>query len=373
MPATQPPATSKVADLLLDWYDRHGRDLPWRVKGGVADPYRIWLSEIMLQQTTVAAVIPYFETFTGLWPDIDAFASASLDDVLRRWAGLGYYSRARNLHACAQIVLKEHGGKFPADEKALLKLPGIGPYTSAAIAAIGFGKRAVVVDGNVERVMTRLEAIAEPMPLAKPAVYDVMDRSTPAKRAGDFAQAVMDLGATICTPRSPSCLVCPLSSLCKANLAGQPEAFPVKLPRKAKPERTGLAFVAFRPDGTVLMARRAPRGLLGGMLELPASRWDSKAAESFDVTRALLKPPLDADWNNRLLSIRHVFTHFALELYLKVAHVAQGTAAPDGHLWVRPKEDAVPSLFQKAIVAARSDGMAVGNAAKTGEKPSKSS
>jgi A/G-specific adenine glycosylase len=371
MSVTQPSDPRQIAPLLLDWYDRHGRDLPWRVKGGAADPYRVWLSEIMLQQTTVAAVIPFFQTFTGLWPSLTALASASLDDVLSRWAGLGYYSRARNLHACAQVVLRDHGGCFPASEQELLKLPGIGPYTAAAIASIGFGQRAVVVDGNVERVMARLNAIEQAMPFAKSQVYAAMDKASPALRCGDFAQAVMDLGATICTPRSPVCAICPLSTECHAFRLGRPEAFPVKAPRKTKPERFGLAYVAFRPDGRVLMRPRPPRGLLGGMLELPSSTWDEKSAETAELLNIDLPAPLSADWSNRVITIRHVFTHFALNLSLKVAQVSTATMAPDENVWADPETDAVPGLFQKAIEAARRDRMAVGNPSKAGEKLAK--
>src|SRR5689334_17888112 len=258
-----------AAKALLCWYVVDKRRLPWRAEAGArADPYRVWLSEVMLQQTTVAAVKPYFETFTSRWPSVEALAAAEDGEVMAAWAGLGYYARARNLLACARVVAGEHKGVFPDSEEGLLRLPGIGPYTAAAIAAIAFGKRAVVVDGNVERVIARLHALQAPLPQARPRIRELVDAMTPDEGAGDFAQAMMDLGATICTPRRPACGLCPVRRWCKAYAEGAPERYPVKAPRAARPHRTGTAYW-LEHQGQVLLVRRPARGLLGGMLALP--------------------------------------------------------------------------------------------------------
>ena len=257
---------------LLAWYDRHRRVLPWRAKPGEAiDPYRVWLSEIMLQQTTVKTVGPYFARFVARWPDVGALAAAPLDDVLRLWAGLGYYARARNLHACARAVA-ERGG-FPRTEAELTTLPGIGRYTAAAIAAIAFDDHAVPVDGNVERVVTRLFAIEEELPAAKPEIQRLAQTLAPDARAGDFAQAMMDLGATICTPVKPACVLCPWMEDCAARRRGDPQTFPRKAPKREGKLRRGAAFVAVRADGCVLLRSRPPKGLLGGMTEVPTTDW----------------------------------------------------------------------------------------------------
>ena len=264
---------------LLDWYDRHARVMPWRVSprdraaGVRPDPYRIWLSEVMLQQTTVAAVKDYFHRFTARWPDVRALAKAQDAEVMGEWAGLGYYARARNLLKCARVVVADHGGRFPGTRAGLLTLPGIGPYTASAIAAIAHDEAATVVDGNVERVMARMFAVETPLPAAKPALTALAETLTPTRRAGDYAQAVMDLGATICTPRNPACALCPWSAGCMARAAGVQADLPRKMPKAEKPVRRGTVWLGFR-DGAVLMERRAERGLLGGMLGLPGDGWD---------------------------------------------------------------------------------------------------
>ncbi|MGE0178666.1 MAG: A/G-specific adenine glycosylase, partial [Sphingomonas sp.] len=290
---------------LLCWYAVHKRDLPWRAKGGeTPDPYRIWLSEIMLQQTTVAAVKPYFAAFTTRWPTIEALAAADDVEVMRAWAGLGYYARARNLLACARAVAARPHGRFPDDEAALRKLPGIGVYTAAAVAAIAFGRRAVVVDGNVERVVARLHAIETPLPAARPRIRAAADALTPEEAAGNFAQAMMDLGATVCTPRNPDCPRCPLREGCAAHALGTPQAYPRRAPKKARPHRHGISYWLER-EGHVLLVRRPARGLLGGMLGLPE------------------ESPAQADWRDAG-SVDHVFTHFSLTMRLRCAR----TTAP---------------------------------------------
>lgn len=342
-------------DRLLAWYDKHHRDLPWRTApaaardGKRADPYHVWLSEIMLQQTTVEAVKPYFRAFLEKWPDAASLAAADAEDVLRAWAGLGYYSRARNLKKCADLVASRHGGRFPATQEGLRELPGIGDYTAAAIAAIAFGRPAAVVDGNVERVVTRLYAIGTPLPLAKREIKEIVGGLVPAARPGDFAQAMMDLGATICSPRRPSCMLCPLNGDCAALRNGDPEQFPVKAPKADKPQRYGAAFVAIRGDGTILLRKRAERGLLGGMSEVPTTAWTARA-DGDTTTKAA---PFPADWRNAG-SISHVFTHFSLELLVYRAE-AGSRAAPDGHRWARLADihnEALPTVMKKAIEAA---------------------
>src|SRR3954452_8096522 len=259
--------------LLLDWYDRYRRRLPWRpLPGQSAEPYRVWLSEIMLQQTGVKTVGPYFEKFLARWPDVAALARASLDDVLRMWAGLGYYSRARNLHACAVAVKRDHGGVFPDTEEGLRALPGIGPYTAAAIAAIAFGRRTMPVDGNIERVVSRLFAVEETLPQAKPLIQRLATTLLGSARAGDSAQALMDLGSSICTPKKPACALCPLNQDCLARARGDQESFPRKAAKKTGELRRGAAFVVTRRD-QLLVRTRPEQGLLGGMTEVPGSQW----------------------------------------------------------------------------------------------------
>ncbi len=339
-----------VASRLLDWYDANARDLPWRAPPGAnaADPYRVWLSEIMLQQTQVATVIPYFEKFTTRWPDFTAFADADDAEVMTAWAGLGYYARARNLLACARVVASEHGGRMPRTEVDLLKLPGIGTYTAAAIASIAFGQRAVVVDGNVERVVARLFAVATPLPACRPELRRLADTITPDTRAGDFAQAMMDLGSGICTPRSPKCLICPLASECTAHAEGDPAAYPHRLPKKAIPQRFGTIFLLTHAD-RVLLVRRPDRGLLGGMRAFPTGPWT-------DTPPGLSDAPANADWQRDDAELRHVFTHFALQCAL-VRGTWDGQSSVEGEWWQVADLDSagLPSLFAKACKHLKED------------------
>ena len=319
------PVTATAADLLA-WYDRHRRALPWRaLPGESADPYRVWLSEIMLQQTTVQAVKPYFAAFLARFPSVAALAEAPSEAVMSAWAGLGYYSRARNLHACAKTVANEHGGRFPDTEADLRTLPGIGPYTAAAVAAIAFGQKAAAVDGNVERVMSRLFMLDVPMPAGWPVVAARTIALVPEDRPGDFAQALMDLGATICTPRKPACALCPWQAPCLARKAGTQESYPRKLAKKEGLLRQGTAFVVLREDGAVLLRTRPPKGLLGGMAEVPTSAW----SVTHD-TASRDDQPFDAAWLTANTPVRHVFTHFPLELMVLAARVPIEAAAPDG-------------------------------------------
>ena len=349
--------TAPSAADLLAWYDRHHRRLPWRVdpkartRGAVPDPYRIWLSEIMLQQTTVAAVKAYFEAFTARWPSVVDLAAADEQDVMKAWAGLGYYSRARNLKACAETVARDLDGRFPEDEAGLLALPGVGPYTAAAIAAIAFDRPATVVDGNVERVVARLFRVTEPMPAAKPEIRARAATLTPATRPGDFAQAMMDLGATICTPKKPACALCPWNEPCAARAAGDAETFPLRAPKAERPTRRGVAFVAVRADGAVLLRRRPPKGLLGGMSEPPGSPWGEAEIRPAD----LASTPLPGKWRRVPGHVDHVFTHFRLELTVMRGDVALATAPPEGAWWSLAPDlsgEALPTVFRKAIDAA---------------------
>ena len=338
----------KIAGDLLAHYDVHARRLPWRAPPGsnAVDPYRVWLSEVMLQQTTVAAVGPYFAKFTARWPTVEALAAADDADLMAAWAGLGYYARARNLLACARAVTGAHGGRFPDTEDALRALPGVGAYTAAAVAAIAFGRRAVVVDANVERVVARLFAIATPLPAARAEIRAAADRITPQARAGDFAQAMMDLGATICTPRKPACGICPLRPDCAAFATADPAAFPVKPPKKAKPHRMGHGWWMER-DGHVWMVRRPDKGMLGGMRALPSSEWSDRP----DAT-----PPMAGDWRTIDAPVDHVFTHFSLALRVHRAHV-DGQPAGEGEWWpvARIDEAGLPTLFARAVDAVRKD------------------
>ncbi len=330
------------ADLLA-WYDSHARVLPWRLgpaarsAGLRADPYRVWLSEVMLQQTTVAAVTAYFNRFTTLWPDVQALAAADDATVMAQWAGLGYYARARNLLACARTVAAMGG--FPQTEAGLRALPGIGPYTAAAVAAIAFDLPAVVMDGNVERVMARLHAVQTPLPPAKPQLYDLAARHTPDLRAGDYAQAVMDLGATICTPRSPACSICPLSLHCTAHAQGTAAQLPRKIPKPEKPTRTGTVWLLHRPsDDAFLLEQRAERGLLGGMLAFPSAGWDGSDHAA----------PMTADWRD-LGIVRHTFTHFHLNLRVLASTAPQGVRGnPERGAFAAVKASALPTLMRKA-------------------------
>jgi A/G-specific adenine glycosylase len=344
-----------VAPVLLAWYDRHHRDMPWRtppdaIKRGIRpDPYHVWLSEIMLQQTGVETVKPYFLKFIDRWPNVSALAAASVEDVMKAWAGLGYYSRARNLKKCADEVAGRPGGVFPSTETGLKALPGIGDYTAAAIGAIAFDLRTAVVDGNVERVVARLQAIGRPVREAKREIREIVDAMTPPGRPGDFAQAMMDLGAMICTPRKPACFLCPLRENCAALASGEPERFPAPAIRTEKPRRVGAAFVAVRPDGAILMRRRPESGLLGGMTEVPTTDWTARRDGAVGSDAA----PFPAGWKHAG-AIAHVFTHFALELQVYRAD-AQNLAAPAGHWWSPAGEirhEALPTIMKKAIEAA---------------------
>ena len=334
-------STETIASTLLGWYDRHARDLPWRSPPGSPppDPYRVWLSEVMLQQTTVAAVKPYFAKFLELWPDVQALAAADESDVMAAWAGLGYYSRARNLHACARAIAAA-GGTFPDTEAELRKLPGLGAYTAAAIAAIAFGRRAVVVDANVERVVARLFAIDEPLPAARRAIREAADRITPDSRAGDFAQAMMDLGSSVCTARDPRCLLCPLAGSCEGRAAGDPASLPVKPPKKAKPVRYGTAWWIER-DGQVWLLTRPGTGMLGGMRALPDDGWHAGCDGSGMA-------PLDGA-QEALGLVRHGFTHFALDLSV-VAIGGDDVPDGEGQWWPLDRIDdaGLPTLFAKA-------------------------
>ncbi len=350
-------AGPRAADLLA-WYDRHRRKLPWRAEPGEApEPYRVWLSEIMLQQTTVRAVAPYYARFLDRFPTIERLAVAELADVLKLWAGLGYYARARNLHACAQTVVAQHRGRFPQTEAALAQLPGLGPYTAAAIAAIAFDQRATPVDGNVERVITRLHACEQALPAAKPAIRELARGLTPATRAGDFAQALMDLGATICTPKKPACALCPWNEACVAYARGDPESFPHKT---AKPEgtlRRGAAFVVLRADGCVLVRTRSAKGLLGGMTEVPTTPW----THDFDERTARAAAPLTAPWRRVPGIVRHVFTHFPLELSVYMARVPARTLPPSGMRFISLADvagEAFPNLMRKVLASARVNDVA---------------
>lgn len=337
---------------ILAWYDRHARDLPWRVRGDARpDPYRVWLSEIMLQQTTVSAVKPYYEKFLALWPNVSALAAAPIDDVMKAWAGLGYYSRARNLHACAKKIVADFGGAFPQTENALRSLPGVGAYTAAAIAAIAFGKSATVVDGNVERVISRLFAIEDELPKGRAAIRSAAETLTPQDRAGDFAQAMMDLGATICTPRKPACALCPWMTPCEARKRGDQESFPRKAKKREAAMRYGAAFVAFDSSARLLVRTRPPKGLLGGMTEVPTTEW------SADFVRGNVEKfaPLKASWRKAPTPVTHVFTHFPLTLDVYIARLSSARPAPSGMRWIGANEiatEAFPNLFRKVLAVA---------------------
>jgi A/G-specific adenine glycosylase len=340
-----------LAAALLAWYDRHRRVMPWRARGDErAQPYRVWLSEIMLQQTTVATVGPYFEKFVRTWPTVEALAAAPRASVLEAWAGLGYYARARNLQACAQHVVEKCGGAFPDSEEALLELPGVGPYTAAAIAAIAFERQAAVVDGNVERVFTRLFAIDTPLPRAKPEIRRVVADIVPADRPGDFAQATMDLGATICSPRKPSCLLCPFKLACAAHRAGTAENYPYKTPKAKRPTRRAVAFVATDRSGAVWLRQRPDQGLLGGMMEVPSSEWRTAAPTE---KAALAAAPAALAWHPVPGKVRHGFTHFELEMAVWRAAARRSDLA--GGVWVEQKAlpaQALPTLMRKLIAHA---------------------
>jgi A/G-specific adenine glycosylase len=340
-------AVSAIRARLLDWYDANARTLPWRAPpgaGGRPDPYRVWLSEVMLQQTTVPHATPYFLDFLRRWPTVSALAAAEDGEVMAAWAGLGYYARARNLLACARAVASEHGGVFPDTEAGLLALPGVGAYTAAAVAAIAFDRPANVVDGNVERVMARLYAVETPVPAAKPELKALAGALVRGDRPGDWAQALMDLGAVICRPKAPLCERCPLNADCDAFAAGAPEAYPRKTRKADRPHRHGAAFLLLRGDRVALI-RRPPKGLLGGMLALPSTEWRTLPWSPAEVDAAA---PADGAWRP-CGEIEHVFTHFSLTLQVWRAETAEDVA---GVLWAgRSRLDGLPSVFLKAARA----------------------
>jgi len=341
-----------IAGELLAWYDVARRDLPWRAPpGGRADPYHVWLSEMMLQQTTVKAVVPYCLTFLARWPRLEDLARAPLDDVLAAWAGLGYYARARNMHKTARIVAEDQGGDFPRSAAELVKLPGIGPYTAAAIAAIAFDQPETVVDGNVERVVARLFAVREPLPRAKTHLRSLAETLTPTERPGDFAQAMMDLGATICAPRTPACSRCPLRSGCDGFTVGLAAELPRREPRAERPQRLGAAFVAWRADSHVLLRRRPEKGLLGGMMEPPTTDWRT---EPRSQAALLAGAPIAADWCRAPAPVTHTFTHFHLTLDVFTAGLPAGVPAPAQCRWVAARDlpgEALPSVMRKVLAA----------------------
>src|SRR5260221_3209121 len=345
--ATPAHAATSLPAKLLAWYDRHRRVLPWRAPPGERqDPYRVWLSEIMLQQTTVVAVAPYFAAFLARWPDVAALAAADLDAVLHAWQGLGYYARARNLHACARAVVARQGGSLRASEAALRALPGIGAYTAAAIAAIAFDHQATAMDGNVERVIARLRAVTTPLPDAKPELHRLAAALTPSLRPGDYAQALMDLGATICTKHKPKCVLCPWRDPCLARRQGIAESLPARRPKAMRPLRRGMAFWAVSGDGAVLLRRRPDSGLLGGMMEVRSTAW---RAEPWTLADARAAAPVPARWRALPGVVRHGFTHFELEITILAGTV--GRAEGDG-VWValdRLGEHALPTLMKKVV------------------------
>lgn len=337
-----------AAHRLLYWYDANRRILPWRaLSGETPDPYRVWLSEIMLQQTTVGAVGPYFQKFVKLWPTVQDLASASLDDVLRQWAGLGYYRRARALHECAQKIIKYYNGIFPDSESELLELPGFGPYTTAALLSIAFDQRANVVDGNVERVMARIFAIDTPLPKSKQKLKRVAETLLPKSRYGDYAQALMDLGATICTPRNAKCDLCPWRKSCRAHFLGIVEKLPRRIKARPKPIRRAMAFVLINERNEILLRKRPPKGLLGGMMEVPSSEWSDGTMPTLEL--AVKKAPAKANWQMADGMVRHTFSHFELEIKVAVGKVQKSKVKVRG-VWIpfgRLKDEALPSVMQK--------------------------
>ncbi|MDX1737738.1 MAG: A/G-specific adenine glycosylase [Alphaproteobacteria bacterium] len=348
---------TSVASDMIDWYDTHRRDLPWRAHPGQpSDPYHIWLSEIMLQQTTVATVKSYFAKFLSLWPDITAMADAPLEDILQAWAGLGYYARARNLHKCANVIMHQYNGCFPETEAELLTLPGIGPYTAAAIASIAFQQRAVVVDGNIERVMARLHKSEAQLPRDKKEIYRLAELETPDNRCGDYAQSLMDLGATICTPKSPKCIICPIQIHCRAGTTA--EEYPKKAPKKEKPTRIGNCIYLTTQDGYTLLERRPEKGLLGKMPGLAGGDWTTDNEPKPEYPLALAGLIDSAQGLNHLGEIKHTFTHFHLFLNVFEIEIPNLTEIPDNYYWVESqtiKEAGLPTVFKKALSLATKD------------------
>lgn len=335
---------------LLNWYDNDGRILPWRARGEqIVNPYHVWLSEIMLQQTTVVTVIPYFLSFIQRWPTFHQLAEASLDDILHAWQGLGYYARARNLHLCAKKVSEEYEGRLPTNSEQLIKLPGIGPYTSKAIAAIAFNECVLPVDGNIARILSRLYAISAPLPQGMPEIQSAATIFTPHIRPGDFAQAMMDLGATICVPRSPSCEKCPFQSTCKARALGIAAELPVKNKKPIRPQKYTIAYILKREDGAILLRKRPEKGLLGGMMAVPTSEWQLEKIDNKNIEKSA---PFVTYWKSLKSKISHSFTHFDLEVMPYYGNICtQKAEALEGD-WVFPhqlKQYALPKLFKKII------------------------
>ena len=344
-----PPSNASFpGDDLFDWYDAHGRDLPWRHRWPALAPvYHLWLSEIMLQQTIVKTVIPYFLEFTGRWPTIESLAAAPVDEVLAAWAGLGYYARARNLHKTAQIIAAEHGGIFPADQKTLLALPGIGPYTASAIMVMGYGQPGVVVDGNIERVMSRFFAIKTPLPKAKKDIAAAYEQCRPTARPSDFPQALMDFANAVCTPKAPGCGICPLANACRAYADDMAEQLPFKAPKRQKPTRRGVAFVAINQDGEAFLERRPDQGLLGGMVAFPSVGWTQTDWSDADVRAADSAAPFAADWHQLPEQVHHVFTHFELEMTIYYAETNGSFIGANSGWWQVPQPSQLPSLMRK--------------------------
>ncbi|HVZ90432.1 MAG TPA: A/G-specific adenine glycosylase [Rhizomicrobium sp.] len=347
--STDHASNQSPAARLLGWYDRHGRALPWRAgKGQTPDPYRVWVSEIMLQQTTAPAVAGYYGRFLRRWPTVRSLARAPLDEVLAAWAGLGYYARARNLHRAAKMVVDEFGGRFPDTAAGLRQLPGVGPYTAGAIAAIAFARREAAMDANAERVIARYAAIAEPLPKSKPAMRAALQALVPAKRAGDFAQAVMDLGATICAPKKPACGRCPLARDCMAREQGLEAELPLKAPKAKRPLKRGAAFVARDASGALLLVRRPENGLLGGMMQPPLGPWTDEFPSRAE---ALKQAPFKAEWRKKPGVVRHVFTHFELEIEVYSTRV--GAQPTTTGRWAKDwRRAALPTVMRKIVEAA---------------------
>jgi len=335
----------RLQKSLLQWYEYVGRTLPWRVKNGLSDPYKVWLSEVMLQQTTVTTVIPYFNKFIRRWPSLLELANAELDEVLHIWQGLGYYSRARNLHKCARIVLKKYNGVLPDDERELLSLPGIGPYTAAAIAAIAYGVPSTPVDGNVVRVISRLMNVQTPLPALHSQISDLFAPIVPKDSPGDFVQAIMDLGAMICTPRKLKCNQCPLIKYCAAQKCGVAEDLPVRPTKKKKPTRRGVIFWLENTNGKILLRRRPENGLLGGMMAFPSTDWREK---NWDLDEAIKMAPFNLRWQPLSGTVCHTFSHFHLELSVLFGQSCLRQEGKD--VWSRPEyfeNYALPTLMKK--------------------------
>ncbi len=355
--------STQISIKLLHWYDEFAREMPWRVssadqkRGILPNPYHVWLSEIMLQQTQVITVTGYFQAFLSLWPSVHDLANAKDADVMAEWAGLGYYARARNLLKTARIISKDHEGIFPKTEPGLQKLPGIGLYTAAAISAIAYGCKATVLDGNIERVMARLFLVTSPLPASKPALYDLAAQVTPDKRVGDYVQALMDLGATICTPRNPDCPTCPLQPDCRAKAAGIAETLPARQAKKPKPTRNGIVYFAYTDSGKILLETRPQKGLLGGMLGLPSTDWVTGAVKP--------RPPLNADWQVLPEQVQHVFTHFKLNLMVHMAKISDLDPKKTG-LVDFPDPETLPSVMRKAYLLALIN---IKNPSNSGGKP----